>query len=47
MAKTVELEWIPADGSGPFRRAKQGRKYYACVPDPLAGMSLKLPSELS
>ena len=47
MAKTVELEWIPADGSGLSRRAKQGGKYYAFVPDPLAGMSLKLPSELS
>lgn len=47
MAKTVELKWIPADGSGLSRRAKQGGKYYAFVPDPLAGMSLKLPSELS
>lgn len=47
MAETVELEWIPADGSGLSRRAKQGGKYYAFVPDPLAGMSLKLPSELS
>ncbi|OFK68905.1 Fic family protein [Corynebacterium sp. HMSC074A09] len=47
MAKTVELEWIPADGSGLSRRAKQGGKYHAFVPDPLAGMSLKLPSELS
>ena len=47
MAKTGELEWIPADGSGLSRRAKQGGKYHAFVPDPLASMSLKLPSELS
>ena len=47
MAKTGELEWIPADGSGLSRCAKQGGKYHAFVPDPLASMSLKLPSELS
>lgn len=47
MARSVEQHWVPADGSGLPRHAKQGGTYHAFVPDTLSSLSLKLPSSLS
>lgn len=47
MAHWVERHWVPVDGPGIGRRARQGGKYWAYVPDPLSGRSFVVPSELA
>lgn len=47
MGRYVEQQWIPADGSGLSRRARQGGTYRAFTPEPLVDHSPRIPSRLS
>lgn len=47
MAQWVERRWVPGDGPGRSRRAREGGLYRAFLPDPLAERHLIIPTELS
>lgn len=47
MPQFVEQQWIPQDGYGLSRRAKQGGTYFAFLPDPISHAQLTISSNLS